>query len=248
MLEVFGLFFNASSFAVLSFGFILGLKHATDSDHIAAVSTIISERKSVWSSAIVGGLWGVGHTASLLIAGIFVLLLGFEITPRGERVFEFLAGTMLVILGLNVFRKLLGGGKLHFHAHTHNGTTHVHPHIHEAGTQDAPEAHHGIGKFSPRAVLIGMVHGLAGSAAVMLIVLPTIDSKLVGLLYIVIFGIGSIGGMMIMSFFIGVPFRLTAAGRFLRFNLALQTIAAVASVGLGLFVIYEKGFVEGLLG
>lgn len=238
------LFSTMSTFTVLGLGFLLGLKHATEADHLAAVSTIVTTRRSLFSSAIVGGLWGLGHTISLVIAGIFVLLLNFEISEKTERMLEFGVGVMLVLLGLNVLQKIVRGGTLHFHTHEHGGHEHVHPHFHEPGKADKPNTHHGL-SFSPRAVVIGMVHGLAGSAALMLLVIPTIDSRPLGLLYIVIFGIGSIGGMMLMSFLVGLPFQITAL-RFNRFNLLLQCVAGLVSVCLGLYIIYEKGITEGL--
>ena len=238
------LLFSTSATAVLGLGFLIGLKHATEADHLAAVSTIVTERKSLFSSAIVGGIWGLGHTISLLVVGVFVLLLNFQVSEQTERVLEFGVGVMLVLLGLNVLRKLLLGGKLHFHAHEHGERVHVHPHLHEKGLTDEPNTHHNL-SFSPRALIIGMVHGLAGSAALMLLVLPTIESRPLGLLYILVFGIGSIGGMMMMSFLVGLPFTLTAF-RFNRFNHILQCVAGLISVGLGLYIIYEKGVVEGL--
>ena len=236
----------ASTFAVLSLGFFLGLKHATEADHLAAVGTIVSERKSLWSSAFIGGVWGLGHTLSLFLAGIFVLLLNFEISEQTERALEFGVGIMLTFLGLNVLRKLLKGGRIHFHAHEHGAREHAHPHIHGSAHDEEASTHHGL-KFSPRALVIGMIHGLAGSAALMLLVIPTIESKTVGLLYIIIFGVGSIGGMMLMSFLVGLPFHFTAA-RFNRFNYVLQSIAGFVSLALGLMIIYEKGVTEGLFG
>lgn len=244
MSEILLLMFSTSTAAVLSLGFVLGLKHAVEADHLAAVSTIVTERRSLFSSAIVGGLWGLGHTISLFIAGVLVLLLDFQISAQTERALEFGVGIMLVLLGLNVLRKIVQGGTLHFHTHEHGKKTHVHPHLHERGKENDPESHHGL-SFSPRAVVIGMIHGLAGSAALMLLVIPTIDSTAMGLLYILIFGIGSIGGMMLMSFLVGLPFQITAL-RFNRLNLILQCVAGLISVGLGLFIIYEKGVVEGL--
>jgi len=235
------LFFSATSgAAILGFGFLLGLKHATEADHLAAVSTMVTERRSLWSSALVGGMWGLGHTISLTLAGIFVLVLNFEISERVETILEFCVGIMLTLLGLNVLKKLIQGGNLHFHAHEHGSHAHVHPHIHEPGHAHEPHTHHGF-RASPRALLIGMVHGMAGSAALMLLVIPTIESKALGLLYIVVFGIGSIGGMMFMSFLVGLPFTLTAL-RFNRFNGLLQGAAGLMSVFLGLFIVYEKGF------
>jgi ABC-type nickel/cobalt efflux system permease component RcnA len=220
------------------------LKHATEADHLAAVSTIVTERRSLFALALVGGLWGLGHTISLFIAGIFVLLLHFEINEKTETALEFCVGIMLFLLGLNVLRKLLQGGTLHFHTHEHAGHTHAHPHIHGHSHADEPHTHHGL-TLSPRALIIGMVHGLAGSAALMLLVIPTIDSPVIGLLYIAIFGVGSIGGMMIMSFLVGLPFHFTAL-RFSRFNLSLQGVAGLLSVGLGVYIMYEKGFVDRL--
>ena len=238
--------FSATSIpAVLGLGFFLGLKHATEADHLAAVTTIVSGRKSIWNSALVGGLWGLGHTISLFIAGIFVLLLNFQISERAERALEFCVGLMLTILGLNVLRKLISGGLLHFHAHEHGGRKHVHPHVHEHAEDDQPHTHHGL-SLSPRALIIGMVHGLAGSAALMLLVIPTIESRSVGLLYIVIFGVGSIGGMMLMSLLVSLPFRMTEF-KFERINRLMQVAAGVISISLGLWIVYEKGFSEGLI-
>lgn len=247
-------FSTASTAVVLFYGFVLGLKHATEADHLAAVTTIVTERANIWTSALVGGLWGLGHTISLLAAGILVLGLNYQISEQTERLLEFGVGIMLVLLGLNVIRKLLSGGHLHFHSHEHAGHTHAHPHLHDhdethnssVDAQAVPATHHGLG-FSPRALLIGMVHGLAGSAALMLLIIPTIESRALGLLYIVIFGVGSIGGMMLMSFLVGLPFRLTDL-RFHRFNHLLQAVAGLISISIGLWIVYEKGFTEGLMG
>ena len=233
-----------STFAILGFGFLLGLKHATEADHLAAVSTIVTERRSLFGSAIIGGLWGLGHTISLFLAGVFVLILNFQITERTEKFLEFGVGVMLVLLGLNVLRKLLQGGHLHFHTHEHGKRVHVHPHIHDERAADEPHTHHNF-SFSPRALIVGMIHGLAGSAALMLLIIPTIESRALGLLYIIIFGAGSIGGMMLMSLLVGLPFTLTSV-RYNRFNYLLQSVAGLTSVALGLFIIYEKGITEGL--
>lgn len=250
MNEIFA-FSTVSSAVVLFYGFVLGLKHATEADHLAAVTTIVTERSSIWTSALVGGLWGLGHTISLIAAGILVLGLNYQISEQTERFLEFGVGIMLVLLGLNVIRKLLSGGHLHFHAHEHAGHKHSHPHVHKHDEAHHPAAdvpvatHHGLG-FSPRALLIGMVHGLAGSAALTLLIIPTIESRALGLLYIVIFGVGSIGGMMLMSFLVGLPFRLTDL-KFQRFNHLLQAVAGLISISIGLWIVYEKGFTEGLM-
>ena len=237
-----------STAAVLSLSFIYGLQHATDADHLAAVSTIVAERQSVWASAFVGALWGVGHTISLFAAGIIVLVLGSQITENTERWLEFGVGTMLVLLGLNVVRKIVSTGG-HSHTHDHGGHLHSHAHGHDHEHNDArdPPPAQEATRFSPRALVIGLIHGLAGSAGLMLMMLPTIDSTAVGLLYIVIFGIGSIGGMILMSFLVGLPFHFTAF-RFHRFNHILQLVAGAVSIIVGGMIIYEKGITEGLLG
>ncbi|MFT3743388.1 MAG: sulfite exporter TauE/SafE family protein [Pyrinomonadaceae bacterium] len=233
------LFASTTIFALLAFGFLLGLKHATEADHLAAVSTIVSERKTLWSSAAVGGLWGLGHTISLIAAGVLVLLLDIQISPNAERWLEFAVGVMLTLLGLNVLRKILNGGDLHFHAHEHGTGKHVHPHIHEADDTGHTPLHRPF--RSPRALIIGMVHGLAGSAALMLAVIPMIETKTLGMIYIAIFGIGSIGGMMIMSFLVGLPFYFSAL-KFERFHRLLHIAAGTVSVFLGMLIMYNKAF------
>jgi len=222
-----------STFSVLVIGFVLGLQHATEADHLAAVSTIVSEKKNLFTASIVGGLWGVGHTISLFTVGLVVILLKFQISESLEAKLEACVGAMLILLGLNALRKLFQASKVHVHSHEHDGHKHVHIHAH---SKSAEESHH---RLSPRSIFIGMVHGLAGSAALMLLVVPTIKSESVALLYILIFGIGSIGGMMAMSFLIGLPFHFTA-GRFDILNRGIRLIAGLFSLGLGFSIMYEK--------
>jgi len=235
---------SLTTVSAVAFGFVLGLKHAIEADHLAAVSTIVSERKSLLSSLLVGGLWGVGHTISLFIAGIFVIVLHVEISARTALLLEFCVGLMLVALGINALRKLARGGHLHLHVHQHGGRAHVHPHIHDREPETDPHTHHG---FRPgmRPLLVGMVHGLAGSAALMLLVLSTLSSPFVGLAYIAVFGIGSIGGMMLMSALVSLPLYLTAT-RFNRANLAMRGLAGLFSLSFGLFMIYEIGIAGSL--
>lgn len=231
--------------SILALGFVLGLKHAVEADHLAAVSTIASERRSLLSSSLVGALWGLGHTISLMAAGIAVIVLHFQISDRTAQALELCVGIMLVGLGVNALRKLARGGRIHVHVHKHGDRLHAHPHLHEATREDQPHTHHGL-RFGARPLLIGMVHGMAGSAALMLLVLTTISSSLVGLLYIVVFGIGSIGGMMVMSTLFAIPARFTAT-RFARANLAVRGLAGLFSVSFGLFMIYQIGFVDHLI-
>lgn len=247
---------HVSLISLLAFGFALGLKHATEADHLAAVSTIVSDRKSVWSASLVGGLWGVGHTISLFIAGVAVVVLHFEISARLAHILEFCVALMLVALGLDTLRKLARGGQLHMHVHQHGGRLHAHPHVHEPehvhesarAPEPAPDqhTHHGLA-IGPRPLIVGMIHGLAGSGALMLLVLSTISSPLVGMSYILVFGVGSIGGMMLMSLLLSVPFHLTTT-RFVRLERTMRGAAGLFSLGFGLFMVYQIGFVQGLFG
>ena len=230
---------------MLALGFVLGLKHALDADHLAAVSTMASERRSLFSSSLIGALWGLGHALSLMIGGVFVILLHFEIGERTGKALEFCVGLMLVGLGVNALHKLARGGHMHIHVHEHDGHWHAHPHIHDGRHKDELHAHHGL-KLGARPLLIGLMHGMAGSAALTLLVLTTIPSRLVGFLYIVIFGTGSIGGMMIMSTLFALPSRLTAR-RFARADFVLRSLAGVFSFSFGAFMIYQIGFVDHLL-
>jgi ABC-type nickel/cobalt efflux system permease component RcnA len=237
---------NSLSIAsLLAFGFVLGLKHAVDADHLAAVSTMASERRSLFSSALIGALWGVGHTISLMAAGVLVIVLHLQISKTVEQSLEFGVGLMLVGLGVNALRKLARGGHAHIHVHQHGWHAHAHPHVHERAQKEEPHTHHGL-KFGARPLLIGLVHGLAGSAALMLVILTTISSPLVSLLYIVIFGAGSVGGMMLMSTLFALPARFAAA-RFSRAEFALRCLAGIFSLSFGLFMIYRLGFVNHLI-
>jgi len=223
-----------STFSILLFGFVLGLRHATEADHLAAVSAIVSEKKNIFTSAIVGGLWGVGHTISLFVVGILVIFLKLQISHELEAKLEALVGAMLIVLGLNALRKIFQSGKIHVHTHTHEGHTHAHFHTHK--DEVVERSHH---RLSPRSVLVGMVHGLAGSAALMFLVVSAIPSSTVAVFYILIFGAGSIGGMMAMSFLIGLPFHFTA-NRFDILNKGIRLCAGVFSLGLGAMIMYEK--------
>jgi sulfite exporter TauE/SafE len=227
-----------TTLSVLLIGFLLGLQHAVEADHLAAVSAIVSEKKNIFSASIIGGLWGVGHTISLFIVGILVIFLKLQISESVEAKLEAIVGGMLVLLGINALRKLFTAREIHAHSHEHDGVRpHTHIHLHKDELSETGEkSHH---RLSPRSVLIGMIHGLAGSAALMLLVLPTIASPFIALLYILIFGVGSIAGMMLMSFLIGLPFHFTA-NNFVQLNKAIRLCAGIFSLGLGMFIIYEK--------
>lgn len=230
---------SASALAILGLGLIIGLRHALDTDHLAAVSAIVSERKSLFSSLLIGGLWGLGHTLSLLVVGVGVIMLNLQI-QRYEKALEFGVALMLIGLGLNVLYQLFRESPIHLHTHRHGEQLHTHLHQHQEPTVAADKG------WSFRPLLIGMVHGLAGSAGLMLGVLATISTAPLAFAYILIFGLGSIGGMMIMSVILGLPAHFTASS-FTRTNLVVRAASGMFSLGFGAWLVYEIGFVEGLL-
>lgn len=215
-------------FVTLGLGFLLGVKHALEADHLVAVTAIVGRHRSLWRSSIVGAYWGLGHTASLLLASLGVLALKRTIPPRVALGLELGVGVMLVLLGADLLRRISGGG-LRLHSHEHDG--HSHLHVHAEGPVEPAAHHHAIGR---RPFLIGLVHGLAGSAALTLFVLTTLPSLWAGLFYVAVFGAGTVAGMLVMSAVVGLPFALaarTASGLSAR----IQGLAAVGSIGFGVW-------------
>jgi ABC-type nickel/cobalt efflux system permease component RcnA len=235
--------------ALLGLGLLFGLKHATEVDHVVAVSTIVSEHKSVFRSALVGGLWGAGHTGSLLIVGVIVLVFRVAIPASVAKWLEFGVALMIIGLGaLAVLRVMRKRVDVHIHRHSHDGHSHVHVHFHDNETQHSGVASshsHAISRIGFKPLLVGAMHGLAGSAALTLLVLTGIDSVWLGLLYLAIFGIGSTIGMLLMSGLIGLPFALSTR-RLARANFGLQTAAGALSIAFGIWYVYELGIANDL--
>lgn len=214
---------------VLLAGFLLGIEHAFDPDHIVAVSNIVSEHKNVFKSAFLGISWGLGHTLTLLITGLLILVLKLSIPASLVTKFELAVGVVLVALGILTLVRVFQT-KVHSHAHRHGSESHAHAH--------ADDSHYHVEK---RSFFVGMVHGLAGSAALMLLILSTVQDAFSGLLYIAIFGIGSIFSMMCITTLLGVPFVLTSS-RFSKLNGAIRLVSGVIGIVFGLFIIYSTGF------
>lgn len=240
----------------LGLGFLLGLKHATDADHVVAISTIIGEYRNAWRGIWVGASWGLGHTTPLLILGTGILLLKDPIMNRYESAapyLEFLVGIMLVFLGAQVFWNV-ARKNLHIHHHFSEEQPHAHIHTHDPQTETADSLretqHHffspGKPFFRAKSYVIGIVHGLAGSAAVMLAVLATdaVTGFWVGLFYILLFGVGTVLSMGMLTVIIGIPFAVS--GQFERVNTLVASVAGTASIAFGLFLMYELAIVEGL--
>lgn len=234
---------SLSILAVLGIGLVFGLKHATEVDHVVAISTIVSRHKNVFHSAIVGALWGLGHTASLLIVAALVLSLRIAIPEKVSGWLEFGVAIMIICLGISALRRALQKNEhVHVHQHSHDGLSHTHIHFHENETEHAPARQsrhsHALSRLGLKPVLIGMMHGLAGSGALMLLVLTQISSAWLGFLYVATFGVGSIAGMVLMSGLIGLPFAFSS-GKLTNLHQGLQTVAAVFSICFGIWYAYK---------
>ena len=228
---------DAELLTVLGLGLVLGLRHALDTDHLAAVSTILTQRPSLRASGMIGFSWGLGHTVVLFLAGAVVLVLRVPIPEPFALAAEFGVGLMLVFLGGMLAVRLIRE-RWHVHAHDHDGAQHVHLHSH------ALVEGHGHGhwwRHSIRPFCIGMAHGLAGSAALLLLVLSSARSVSEGLAYIAVFGLGSIMGMVLVGMAVSLPVLWSLnLGR--PVFLALQGLASLGSVAVGLTMMYHIAF------
>jgi high-affinity nickel permease len=223
-----------SFLTLLSLGFMLGLRHALDSDHVAAVSTVLAQRPSLKASGLIGFSWGIGHTLILLLVGLIVLWFRVPVPELLSQTAEGAVGVMLVVLGGLLGMKLVQE-RWHVHQHDHDGSKHVHLHSH-AVVVDHGHAH--WWRESVRPLCIGMAHGLAGSAALLLLVVSSARTVTEGLVYIAVFGCGSILGMMLIGLVLSLPVVWSLQlGR--PVFLAIQGLASLGSVGLGLSIVYR---------
>jgi ABC-type nickel/cobalt efflux system permease component RcnA len=231
--------------ALLGLGILFGLKHATEVDHIVAVSTIVSQHRSVLRSGLVGAMWGLGHTLALLVSGVIVLTLRVAIPESVSNWFEFVVALMIIALGASaLWRALRKGSEIHLHKHDHDGLSHMHVHFHDNVTKhdeaSSSKHSHAVREVGIKPLLIGTMHGLAGSGALTLLVLTQIKSTWLGLAYLGVFGLGSIAGMLLMSGLIGLPFALTSRN-LTNLHHRLQTVAGVLSICFGIWYAYETG-------
>ncbi len=229
--------------ATLALGLVLGLRHALDADHVAAVATLVEGQGALRRAALTGFVWGVGHAVTLGIVGGLLVALRVTVPERIALLFEFAVGLMLVGLGV---RALLAGVRpsLHVHPHEHDGVAHAHLHLHavrhDAGSTAAPHHHPHPLRGGLRPFLVGSLHGLAGTGALVLLVLTTLPTVFLGWLYLGIFGLGSIAGMLLMSLALGAPLALAHA-RANSLYVLLRLAAGAGSVGLGVLLCVRIG-------
>jgi high-affinity nickel-transport protein len=221
---------------IVSIGFLAGMRHATDADHVIAVSTIVSKERGLLKAGMIGALWGIGHTFTIFIVGIAIILFKIAIPTRVGLSMEFSVGLMLMLLGVLNLTGLMQRWMARVD-HTHIGLKHVHAEP-KRPRQDA------LLSFG-RPLVVGIVHGMAGSAAIALLVMTAIPTPAEEIFYILIFGLGTIAGMMLITACIALPVAYTAR-RFSTWNHRLIYASGLLSVCFGLFVVYQTGIVGGL--
>ena len=253
--------------SILAVGFFLGMRHATDPDHVIAVTTIVSNQRTSTRAALIGAFWGLGHTLTIFVVGAAIIVFNLVIPVRLGLSMELSVAVMLIALGLaNItgFLRSIPAAAIdnhattnsHSHPHSHGDFTHVHPHAHQP--ESHPHAHDPAplarldrafgairGYQYLRPLVIGIVHGLAGSAAVALLVLTTIRDAHWAIAYLLIFGVGTIAGMMVITMSLASTFRLVA-GESRNLSRKLAMASGLLSLGFGIFVAYQICFVSGL--
>ena len=228
--------------SILVFGFLLGMRHALDADHLAAVASLATRSRSLAQTVGHGIAWGIGHTLTLLAFGGAVLMLGLSVPLRTAHALELAVGVMLVPLGIEVLYRLWRD-RIHFHRHSHaTAIVHFHAHSHRGErTAHDPDRHRHqhLRSLPARALVVGMVHGLAGSAALILLSLEAAESVRWGVAYLAMFGAGSIAGMALVSAAIAVPLRLTSS-RLTWAQGSLSTIVGIANIGRGCYIVFQS--------
>jgi len=232
-------------------GLFLGMRHSTDPDHVVAVSTIVSRQGSIRSSATIGLLWGLGHTLTIFLVGSAIIVFGVVIPPRLGLSMEFCVALMLILLGvLNLTGMMswitnrLSPRAVASHAFESSGSRKLQMRGRIRSSIERTICTMGLYQ-TMRPLVVGLVHGLAGSAAVALLVLSTIKSPVWSTAYLLVFGVGTMAGMMLMTTAISLPVVFTGK-KFLKVNQHLTLVSGLASVAFGMFLVYQIGFVDGL--
>ncbi len=234
--------------SVLVLGLLIGMRHALEADHIAAVASLTARARGLREALRIGLAWGLGHTLTLFAAGLLVLSLDSVVPERVAGFLELAVGLMLVLLGADLLRRLVTA-RIHFHAHRHrDGTVHFHAHSHAGEGAHVASAHDHVHRRGMvfRALVVGLVHGMAGSAALILLTAGEIESLGMALAFVALFGFGSMVGMAVLSVAIALPLQRLAKS-LTRVYTGLTAAVAIATVGLGAWVSYRVGVVDGLL-
>jgi len=253
--------------SIIAIGFFLGMRHATDPDHVIAVSTIVTQQRNVKRAALIGVFWGLGHTVTIFAVGSAIILFNVVIPARLGLTMELCVGLMLILLGVwnlvNFSRSLPSApmttelhAATHSHAHSHGDYVHTHEHghgmaahSHSVGQTPVAKLDRTFGRWTSyqalRPLIIGIVHGLAGSAAVALLILAGIRNSTWALIYLLVFGVGTIAGMMLITMSMASALHF-AGDRFQAFGRRLAMISGVVSVGFGVVVAYQICVVQGL--
>jgi ABC-type nickel/cobalt efflux system permease component RcnA len=235
--------------ALLILGFFLGVRHALEADHVAAVASLATRSSSLANTVRVAAAWGLGHTMTLVVFGSTLLALDASLPPDAGRILECAVGVMLVALGFDVLRRL-HRKRIHLHVHRHgDGIHHLHAHAHEENALHDP-AHHEhdhVSGLLPRALLVGGVHGMAGTAALTLLSLQTLHSVGWAFVYLALFGVGSILGMVLCSMVISLPLRFSARHLIWASN-GLQAALGIVTLLLGCWIAVQAAFLGGTAG
>ncbi len=272
-----------SFLSILAVGFFLGMRHATDPDHVVAVTTIVTRQRQLSRAALTGAFWGIGHTLTILVVGALIILFNVVIPTRIGLSMEFSVALMLIFLGaINIVAFVRAtpsvspqaetdSAVVHSHTHAHGDYVHSHAHQHSLGSHSLgshSSGSHSLGAHSHsysrtplalldrlfgklalyrpiRPFLVGVVHGLAGSAAVALLVLTTIPNPRWAIAYLLVFGLGTVGGMMLITMSIASAFTFLGKGR-KSFSQRLALVSGLLSLAFGMLLVYQIGFAGGL--
>jgi high-affinity nickel-transport protein len=226
-----------SFIGILILGFFLGMRHATDPDHVIAVTTIVTRQRGVAKAGIIGALWGMGHTFTIFVVGAAIILFKVAIPPRVGLSMEFAVGLMLILLGVLNLTGILRRLQQEF-----TPSADIAP----SGGSRFERALREMGLYNAlRPLVVGIVHGLAGSAAVALVVMAAISDPWWAIAYLFLFGLGTIAGMMVMTTILALPIGYTGR-RFSGWNHAMTFASGLLSVGFGLFLSYQIAIAGGL--
>lgn len=225
-----------STAGFLTLGFLIGMMHAFEADHMAAIGTFAADNKK--RLVLRGAVWGLGHTVMLFVMSIAVILFSVVLSTAGEAALEFVVGVMLALLGLQVFWRMRRQ-RIHFHVHSHAGNApHFHAHSHSGETvkhaQSAHEHTHAKG-FPLKAFAIGLVHGAAGSSAIIVLAAAATGNVWSAVGYVALVGVGSIFGMATLSAIVSLPFGYAPArAKYLHTGLQIAVGALAVFIGLGI--------------